>query len=90
MKYGLDLVKYDSQYVDCIIQRNSKEEIILLADKIICTFGKKGLMEELNNMQMECMGCPVFENKFEIPLYFINLILERYNMEIIKLFEKEV
>ena len=66
MKYGIDLVKYDSQYVDCIIQRKSKEEIILLADKIICTFGKKSLMEELNDMQIECMGCSVFENKFEI------------------------
>ena len=86
--YGLQLTKFDEQYEDCIIYRDSKEEIIKLADKIIMTFHNVGLMSELNEMQMqthyfkgdEYIHDELFENKFEIPAYFINLILSKYGM----------
>lgn len=85
--YGLVLTKFDPQYEDCIITRNSKSAIIELADKIIRSFGKVGLMAQLNEMQTEAQ-CgmeenEVFKNKYEIPLYFINLLLKEYNMRVV-------
>ena len=87
--YGLQFLKADEQYEDCIIYRDSKEEIIRLADIIIRSFGyNQGLMSELNEMQSnamhlsngKCVESEVFKNKFEIPSYFINLILKKYGM----------
>lgn len=88
--YGLHLIKFDEQYQDCIIYRDSKEEIIKLADKIILTFKNVGLVEELNEMQQnthyfkdgEYHYDELFDNKFEIPAYFINLILAKYGMAV--------
>lgn len=90
--YCLQLTKFDPQYEDCIITRSSKREIIELADKIIRSFGKPGLMEQLNEMQAEAMFCgtnnnmeenEAFKNKYEIPVYFINLLLKDYNMKVV-------
>ena len=87
--YGLQFLKADEQYQDCIIYRDSKEAIIRLADIIICSFGyNQGLMSELNEMQSnamhplngKCVENEVFKNKFEIPSYFINLLLKKYGM----------
>ena len=88
--YGLQLNKFDEQYQDCIIYRDSKEEIIKLADKIILTFKNVGLIDELNEMQgnahyykgEDFVEDELFANKFEIPAYFINLILSKYGMAI--------
>lgn len=92
--YGLQLTKFDEQYQDTIIYRQSKKEIIELADKIILTFGgltDRGLMSQLNEMQCqthyynadnEYVTCELFEDKFEIPAYFINLILSKYGMKV--------
>lgn len=90
--YGLQLTKFDEQYEDCIIYRDSKREIIELADKIIRTFnyGCDGLMGQLNDMQQnthyfkngEYHQDELFNNKFEIPAYFINLILHKYGMAV--------
>ena len=89
--YGLQFLKADEQYQDCIIYRDSKEEIIRLADVIINSFGyNQGLMSELNEMQSNAMHLPngkcieggVFKNKFEIPSYFINLLLKKYGMRV--------
>lgn len=90
--YGLQLTKFDPHYEDCVITRSSKREIIELADKIIRSFGKSGLMEQLNEMQAEAMFCgtnnnmeenEVFRDKYEIPAYFINLLLKDYNMKVV-------
>ena len=89
--YGLQLTKFDEQYNDVIIYRNSKEEIIRLADNIISTFKDVGLMSQLNDMQLNThyfdadgnmVECELFKNKFEIPAYFINLILSKYGMAV--------
>jgi len=89
--YGLQLTKFDEQYLDTIIYRESKREIIELADKILLTFGCKGLMSQLNDMQgntcyYDAEGnmteCELFTDKFEIPAYFINLILSKYGMKV--------
>lgn len=88
--YGLQLTKFDEQYLDTIIYRESKKEIIELADKIISTFNNTGLMSQLNDMQSNAhyykdgkfMECELFNNKFEIPAYFINLILSNYGMKV--------
>lgn len=90
--YGLKFTKADEQYEDCIIYRETKEEIIRLADVIISSFDRGSLMEELNTMQaksymqQEDGGTKmpeIFENKFEIPAYFINLLLEKHNMKVL-------
>lgn len=88
--YGLKLTKFDEQYDDCIIYRDSKSQIINLADKLIRTFNQRGLMEQLNEMQSETMYCgnnleqnELFKNKYEIPSYFINLLLEKHNMKVL-------
>ena len=90
--YGLKLTKFDEQYEDCIIYRNTREQIIELADKIIRSFGKPGLIEQLNEMQAEAMYCgnnnnleenELFRDKFEIPSYFINLLLAKHKMKVL-------
>ncbi len=90
--YGLKLTKFDEQYEDCIIYRSTKEEIIRLADNIIRTFSERGLLDELNEMQSNAcykdenggIGyCQVFDNKFTIPSYFINLLLKKHNMKVL-------
>ena len=87
--YGLQFLRGDEQYEDCIVYRETKEEIIRLADIIINSVGYNvGLMSELNEMQSnamhlsngKCVESEVFKNKFEIPSYFINLILKKYGM----------
>ena len=87
--YGLQLTKFDEQYEDTIIYRDSKEEIIRLADKILLTFDRTGLMSQLNDMQSHThyydadgnyTECELFSNKFEIPAYFINMILSKHGM----------
>lgn len=89
--YGLQLTKFDEQYLDTIIYRESKREIIELADKILLTFDCKGLMSQLNDMQGNThyynaegnmTECELFADKFEIPAYFINLILSKYGMRV--------
>ena len=88
--YGLQLTKFDEQYTDTIIYRDSKREIIELADKIILTFHNVGLMSQLNDMQGNAhyykddkfVEDELFANKFEIPAYFINLILSKYNLKV--------
>ena len=90
--FGLQFTKFDVEYADTIIYRETKEEIVRLADVIICSFDKGSLIEELNTMQANAYICNEdgtsiipknFENKFDIPSYFINLILEKYNMKIL-------
>lgn len=87
--YGLQLTKFDEQYLDTIIYRQSKREIIELADKIISTFRNESLMSQLNDMQLnthyfnadgKMVEDELFKDKFEIPAYFINLILSKYGM----------
>lgn len=86
--YGLQFKKFDEQYQDTIIYRNSKKEIIELADKIIETFTGNGLMCEVNRMQEHThymkdgkfVEDELFSNKYEIPAYFINLILSKYGL----------
>jgi hypothetical protein len=90
--YGLQFTKFDEQYEDSIIYRETKEGIIRLADIIINSFDRGSLMEELNTMQAQsymqqedgsAKMPEIFENKFEIPAYFINLILEKYHMKLL-------
>lgn len=49
--YGLQFTKFNEQYEDCIIYRDTKRAIIEIADKIIRSFGERGLVSELNDMQ---------------------------------------
>ena len=88
--YGLQFTKFDEHYADTIIYRDTKREIIELADKIISAFRNEGLMSQLNEMQLNThyydadnnyTECELFSNKFEIPAYFINLILSKYGMK---------
>lgn len=87
--YGLQFTNFDEQYQDTIIYRDTKKEIIELADKILRTFDCQSLMSQLNVMQANtyyynaegCVTeCELFKDKFEIPAYFINLLLSKYGM----------
>lgn len=90
--YGLKLTKFDEEYRNCIIYRKTKREIIELVDNIICSFDRKGLLEELNEMQAAATysneygvkyNSPLFDNIFKMPSYFINLLLEKHNMKVL-------
>ena len=50
-------------------------------DKFLVTTGHTGLMAELNEMQ-HWVKDERFKEKYTIPLYFINLILRQYNLEL--------
>lgn len=62
--YGLQFTKFDEQYEDCIIHRESKRAIIELADKIIRSFGERGLVSELNDMQSHALYNDRMAGKF--------------------------
>lgn len=77
-----------------IIYKDTKEDLIRLADCILSAIVNFSLMAELNNMQTyahaneDCKegdtpNRTVFDSKFEIPSYFINLILKDYNMKVL-------
>lgn len=79
---------------DFIIYKDTKRELIRTADYILSAIVDFSLLNELNNMQMhahanedciegDTLNHTVFDNKFEIPSYFINLILKDYNMEVL-------
>ena len=85
---------YGLRFKNCILYKKSKEDIIRLADNILDTITGFSLISELNIMQAEahanedCMegdtpNRTVFDNKFEIPSYFINLILKDYKMKVL-------
>lgn len=83
--YGLQFGDKD------ILYRDTKESIIRLADTILYTIANFSLLSELNNMQAHSgtfiddkyVESETFKNKFEIPSYFINLILKDYNMKVL-------
>lgn len=89
--YGLKFTKYDEGHHDCIIYRSSKEALIRLADIIIESLTGKSLWAELNKMQTEACAVidgefvepEIFKSKYEIPSYFINLLLKEYNMKVL-------
>lgn len=90
--YGLQFTKFDEQCEDTIIYKDTKEEVIKLADVIVRSFDRGNLIEEINNMQANAYTqdeegsskiSELFENRFEIPAYFINLLLEKYNMKVL-------
>lgn len=95
--YGITLTKFDTQYEDCVITRPSIRGVIDLADKIVRCVTKDdfSLSSALNTMQSEALynnGMAhlseeerknyCFNNKYEIPFYFINLLLKPYNLKI--------
>lgn len=90
---GLQFTKFDDQFdADNIIYRDTPEEIIKLTDIIICSFNGDSLIEALGQMQANAYTQDeegnltmdeTFKNKFEIPSYFINLFLEKYNMKVL-------
>lgn len=64
----------------------SQEIATKKADQMLCGLRKFSLVAELNNMQAEATqgveNSKVFESKYSIPLYFVNLILSKFNMRI--------
>jgi hypothetical protein len=86
--YGL---RFNGEFV---VYRDTKEDLIRLADCILTALVNFSLIRELNRMQRysnaneECIegdipSRTVFDNKFEIPSYFINLVLKQFNMEVL-------
>lgn len=86
--YGL---QFDGKW---ILYRDKKEDLIRLADGILNAITGFSLISELNTMQAEAHAnedCiegdtpnrTVFDNKFEIPSYFINLVLKDYKMKVL-------
>lgn len=69
---------------------DTKSELIEFIDELLYSVSGQrfSLMNELNNMQTEALfpgedqGKSVFDNKFTIPFYFINLILIHYGLEL--------
>lgn len=65
-----------------------REFVYTKIDMLLLAFEKPALISQLNDMQVEVnivqkdgkVGC--FESKFTIPLYFVNLILKQYNLEL--------
>ena len=86
--YGLS---FSDKY---ILYNKNKENIISIANAILETITGFSLISELNTMQAEAHAnevCKegdtpnhtVFDNKYEIPSYFINLVLKDYNMKVL-------
>jgi len=77
-----------------IVYKDTKEDLIRLADCILSAIVNFSLLSELNEMQMhahanedyiegDTPNRTVFDNKFEIPSYFINILLKHFNMEVL-------
>lgn len=73
-----------------LFQSESIKETIDWLNELLLTVHDFSLMGELNEMQ-QWAGVSVFEqdeknrfnSKYEIPLYFINLVLHKYNLSIL-------
>lgn len=73
-----------------LFQSESIKETIDWLNELLLTVHDFSLMGELNDMQ-QWAGVSVFEqdeknrfnSKYEIPLYFINLVLHKYNLSIL-------
>lgn len=73
-----------------LFQSESIQETIDWLNELLLTVHDFSLMGELNDMQ-QWAGVSVFEkdeknrfnSKYEIPLYFINLVLHKYNLSIL-------
>ena len=73
-----------------LFQSESIKETIEWLNELLLTVHDFSLMGELNDMQ-QWAGVSVFEqdeknrfnSKYEIPLYFINLVLHKYNLSIL-------
>lgn len=74
--YGLSF--FDETFVYC----QTKIELLGLIDNILMAFNKQGLFEQLNLMQYHAGETEAFKNKYEIPSYFINLLLKEYHMKV--------
>lgn len=70
--------KTDEEY------RSIMSQLFDVIDMMCWAFNKPGITSELNEMQNEVPGDNNFELKTTIPLYFINLVLKKYNMMICK------
>lgn len=78
---------------DVVFFTGSHDKCLDWLDALLDTTNGYSLKGELNTMQTEVMyGEPfkgkerdigVFENKYTIPRYFINLILKRFNLKIV-------
>lgn len=84
VKYKL-VFKKDNNEETCITFADKKSAIIQ-ADSIAQALLNVCILRELNDMQSEVLyedeHSAIFKNKFTIPDYFINLILQKYNMRI--------
>lgn len=71
-----------------LISYDDRKAAIEFVNKILETICNFSLISELNTLQSEAsygydeqLGGTCLKNKYEIPDYFINLILYKYNLE---------
>lgn len=73
-----------------LYEGDTPKEVILWTENMLSAFKNYSLMNELNEMQGHAGAnlwakeedATLFDNKYEIPLYFINLVLKEHNIQI--------
>jgi hypothetical protein len=64
-----------------VFSADNQEELVRILNELLLSTNNFSLYEELNEMR-EQEGAVAFYDKNEIPIYFINLIIKDFNLEI--------
>lgn len=80
--YGsIEISNEEKENINAETIRDAKDAVIHYIDMWMLAFTGKSFIEELNTFQSEIENCEktVFEKKSNFPIYFYNLILQKFS-----------
>ncbi|GAX46783.1 hypothetical protein RsY01_363 [Lactococcus reticulitermitis] len=77
-KFSVCTTKYDSV---SLFESTSKWVALNWLDSALRNIAGFSLIDELNGMQLQIFDSKLFETKDKIPVYFINLVIKEFNIE---------
>ena len=83
--YGnMEITNEEKENINKETIRDAKDAIIHYIDMWMQAFTGKSFIEELNTFQSEIENCEktVFEKKSNFPIYFYNLILQKFSKDL--------
>lgn len=83
--YGsIEITNEEKENINAETIRDAKEAVIHHIDMWMQAFTGKSFIEELNTFQSEIENCEktVFEKKSNFPIYFYNLVLQKFSKKL--------
>ena len=83
--YGnMEITNEEKENINKETVRDAKDAVIHYIDMWMQAFTGKSFIEELNTFQSEIKNCEktVFEKKSNFPIYFYNLVLQKFSKDL--------